>query len=49
MQETRSNSFGSKTHSTTLRQAKTGKHECRKMTAMTGRSDVIDEMKSYVK
>ena len=29
MQETRNNCFGSKKCSTTLRQAKTGKHECR--------------------
>ena len=28
MQETRNNCFGSKIRSTTLRQAKTGKHEC---------------------
>ena len=33
MQETRNNCFGSKKHSTTLFQAKTGKHECRNVTA----------------
>ena len=33
MQETRINSFGSKIRSTILRQAKTGKHEFRKITA----------------
>ena len=33
MQETRNNNFGSKKCSTTLRQAKTGKHECRNVTA----------------
>ena len=33
MQETRNNCFGSKICSTTLRQAKTGKHECRNITA----------------
>ena len=33
MQETRNNCFGSKKSSTTLRQAKTGKHECRNVTA----------------
>ena len=34
MQETRNNFFGSKKCSTTLRQAKTGKHECQKLTAI---------------
>ena len=34
MQETRSNCFGSKKRSTTLLQAKTGKHECRNVTAI---------------
>ena len=33
MQETRNNCFGSKLRSTFLRQAKTGMHECRKVTA----------------
>ena len=33
MQETRNNCFGSKICRTTLRQAKTGKHECRNITA----------------
>ena len=33
MQETRNNCFGSKKRSTTLLQAKTGKHECRNVTA----------------
>ena len=33
MQETRNNCFGLKKRSTTLRQAKTGKHECRNITA----------------
>ena len=33
MQETRNSCFGSKKHSTTLLQAKTGKHECRNVTA----------------
>ena len=33
MQEIRNNYFGSKMCSTTLRQAKTGKHECRNITA----------------
>ena len=32
MQETRNNCFGSKICSTSLRQAKTGKHECRNVT-----------------
>ena len=32
MQETGNNCFGSKKRSATLRQAKTGKHECRKVT-----------------
>ena len=34
MQETRNNCFGSKISSTTLRQAKTDKHECRNVTEM---------------
>ena len=34
MQETRNNCFGSKICSTTLRQAKTDKHECRNITAI---------------
>ena len=34
MQETRNNCFRSKICSTTLRQAKTGKHECRKYATM---------------
>ena len=33
MQETRNNCFGSKRRSTTLLRAKTGKHECRNVTA----------------
>ena len=33
MQETRNNCFGSKICGTTLRQAKTGNHECRNITA----------------
>ena len=33
MQETRNNCFGSEKRSTTLRQAKTGKHENRNVTA----------------
>ena len=33
MLETRNNCFGSKMRSTTLRQTKTGKHECRNLTA----------------
>ena len=33
MQKTRNNCFGSKNCSTTLRQAKTGKHKCRNVTA----------------
>ena len=33
MQETRNNCFKSKKRSTTLHQAKTGKHECRNVTA----------------
>ena len=33
MQETRNNCFGSKKRSTTLLQAKIGKHECRNVTA----------------
>ena len=33
MQETGNNCFGSKIRSTALRQAKTGKHECRNVTA----------------
>ena len=33
MQETRNNCIGSKIRSTTLRQAKKGKHECRNITA----------------
>ena len=32
MQETRNSCFGSKERSTTLLQAKTGKHECRNVT-----------------
>ena len=34
MQETCNNCFGSKKLSTTLLQAKTGKHECQNVTAM---------------
>ena len=34
MQKPRNNCFESKKRSTTLRQAKTGKHECRNVTAM---------------
>ena len=33
MQETRNNCLGSEIYSTTLHQAKTGKHECRNVTA----------------
>ena len=36
MQEIRNNCFGSKKCGMTLRQAKTGKHECRNVTASYG-------------
>ena len=41
MQETRNNCFGPKKCSTTLRQTKTGKHECRNVTATKGRATFV--------
>ena len=41
MQETRNNCFGSKKRSTTLLQGKTGKHECRNVTATYGCSEFL--------
>ena len=41
MQETRNNYFGLKISSTNFRQAKTGKHDCRNITATVRKTSIF--------